>query len=397
MNSRALFFVMLGLFVVVVSGAVGFRVYKASQITRNEKSGLLHSEDYEPPPEVKEEGPQPKAVAEETLYNFGRMSKNQTQTHSFGIKNEGESTLILTVGDSSCKCTLGNISDKELEPGESSTVDLEWTPTKPTNSFRQYATIHTNDPNNKELLFAVEGQIFETFEISPDEVWKTGSMTPGETRTIKGRLTSRTVEEFDLGEITSTSEYITATSTPLPKEELEESELTSGHEIAVTVSPGFKFGAFKGDVKLESEYDGGVMFNIHVEGFIKGPFTFLKANKLKGVTWNAPSMMLNLGRFSSGKGRDVKMRVYISDLDRVPDEEVFQIHAIESDIRYLEVEHEIIEIDEESRRATVDMVFKYKEGSPPITKSAEQSAIVRVKTNHPDAPDFPIFVAFAAE
>jgi len=396
MNQRIYFFAAFAVLILAITYSAGTHVYKATQTERNEK-GLLHSHDYEKPPEVTETGPQPKAVADSMLFNFGRMSKNQTQKHSFTVKNEGEAPLILTVGDSSCKCTLGSISDKELDPGESTSVDLEWTPTKPTNSFRQYATIQTNDPNSQEIVFAVEGQVFETFEISPDETWKAGEMTPGETRTIKGRLTSKTVEEFNITKIISDSKFVSGVSTPLSAEEKEASQIASGHEVELTIAPGFSFGKFVANARLYSDYEEDRPFNIHVEGFIKGPFTFLKATKIKGVTWSAAAMQLNMGRFSSAKGREVTMKVYVADIDRIPDDKPLEIEAIESDFKFLNVDYKILENNKETGRALVEMVFKLQPDAPPITKSADRPAIIRVKSNHPDAPDFPMFVAFAAE
>ena len=121
-----------------------------------------------------EVGAQPRAEAPQTEYDFGMMNPHTTGRHKFIVQNSGSAPLALRVGSTSCKCTLAGLADKQVPPGESTTVTLEWT-TGAALHYAQYATIHTNDPQKKSLDFGVQGQVrmaigFDEHELVLDRI-----------------------------------------------------------------------------------------------------------------------------------------------------------------------------------------------------------------------------------
>ena len=56
---------------------------------------------------------------------------------------------MLRKGKTTCKCTLNDMKDTELAPGESTDVTLEWTAKTGDTLFRQEATILTTIPAGK--------------------------------------------------------------------------------------------------------------------------------------------------------------------------------------------------------------------------------------------------------
>ena len=71
-------------------------------------------------------GPWPKAVTQETNYDFNRMRLGSKKDYEFTIKNEGDAPLKLKTGDPTCKCTKFKLSATEIAPGESETLLIEW-------------------------------------------------------------------------------------------------------------------------------------------------------------------------------------------------------------------------------------------------------------------------------
>lgn len=133
----------------------------------------------------------------ETDFDFGTMNPHSTARHDFSIRNTGTAPLKLRVGTTTCKCTISDVADKDLAPGESTFVAVQWT-TSDLSPFGQTATIFTNDPQRKSVDFVVKGKVhvvagFDEPEIildavAPDEpltierlvysqVWNTLSIT----------------------------------------------------------------------------------------------------------------------------------------------------------------------------------------------------------------------------
>ena len=88
----------------------------------------------------------PRVEVDEPIYQFGAMQRGTTKSHEFVVRNVGHSPLTLRVGSTTCKCTIGNVSDAPIPPGESVSVKLEWSALVNPGPFRQTATILTNDP-----------------------------------------------------------------------------------------------------------------------------------------------------------------------------------------------------------------------------------------------------------
>ena len=59
----------------------------------------------------------PKAEVDEVTHDFGTMQRGAMGSHEFTITNTGDAPLLLDVGPTSCKCTLGEVADGPLSPG----------------------------------------------------------------------------------------------------------------------------------------------------------------------------------------------------------------------------------------------------------------------------------------
>ena len=55
----------------------------------------------------------PLAEVKEPNYQFGAMQRGTTKSHEFVFRNTGHSPLTLRVGSTTCKCTIGNVSDDQ--------------------------------------------------------------------------------------------------------------------------------------------------------------------------------------------------------------------------------------------------------------------------------------------
>ncbi len=56
------------------------------------------------------------------MYEFGVMELYETGKHEFVFKNTGEAPLVLQKGSTTCKCTLSQLEDCSIQPGEERVV-----------------------------------------------------------------------------------------------------------------------------------------------------------------------------------------------------------------------------------------------------------------------------------
>src|SRR5437762_13137562 len=75
-------------------------------------------------PPISPAGPYPKAVVDETDYDFGRMEVGEEQSHAYTIRNEGEAPLLIKEGPKTCQCTVSQVETGEVAPGAAARVTL---------------------------------------------------------------------------------------------------------------------------------------------------------------------------------------------------------------------------------------------------------------------------------
>lgn len=105
-----------------------------------------------------------------STHDFGLMSAGAKGEHVFTITNVGTGPLKLIVGESTCKCTLGELSREVLQPGESADAKVKWVVKTNEDSFGQEAQVITDDPNTPVVRLRVEGKVVRQFDLSPSTI-----------------------------------------------------------------------------------------------------------------------------------------------------------------------------------------------------------------------------------
>ncbi len=113
----------------------------------------------------------PKAeLPDGNTFEFEQMRYGSSMSHSFKVRNAGTGVLRLTVGGSTCKCTVGELSKGSLEPGEETEINLTWRGPAVSVNFGQTATVNTNDPETPELKFQISGSVIDSFVFEPADI-----------------------------------------------------------------------------------------------------------------------------------------------------------------------------------------------------------------------------------
>ena len=133
----------------------------------------------------------------EPTFDFGTMGPGSKGKHEFVIKNIGEEELELSIGASTCKCTLGSLGDENLAPGASTSVTMEWTVSTDKDIFNQSAELRTNDPARPAIRLTVTGRVIRDIEFEPKQV-TFGEVAAGESFEVTTRMYSYLEGQIDV-------------------------------------------------------------------------------------------------------------------------------------------------------------------------------------------------------
>ena len=91
--------------------------------------------------------------------NFGEIKQGEKTSCDFTLTNTGKSILFIRKTKASCGCTAVTLGQKEIQPGQSTTIRATFDSTG--KSGRQYKsiTVITNDPSQPENTLTISGNV----------------------------------------------------------------------------------------------------------------------------------------------------------------------------------------------------------------------------------------------
>lgn len=367
----ALFFAVCGL------AGVVYLSYDFDKIEPEEPKNIVDDLDEELP--VSETGPWPAAVVDETTYDFGAMEVGTKADYTFIIRNEGEAPLKLLKGPTTCRCTLSEVAEEPIPPGESVEVRLEWAMNELAPEFRQTADIFTNDPEHRTITFEITGSGVEVVQFDPAQNLILGDMEEGEPLIGAAYLWSAMLPEFEILEVESSSPHLTATTSPASAEKLDTYRAQCGYRLEVTLQPDIPVGSFNGLLTVKTDVNGGKEYSVEVSALRVGPIKVLPA---KGIKWFPDRQLVFLDRFGAETGKSADLFLFVRGMDAP-----FEWEIVETDPAWLEVE--IVRGEGKVDLANQRFVLKLNvpPGSPPVARTGNNPGLIRLKTNHPEVPE----------
>lgn len=251
-------------------------------------------------------GPRPKVVVVNgETHAFGTMERDSKLSHAFVFRNDGEAPLKLIKRDTSCKCTISNLRNNALAPGQSTEVVLEWTANTPHSDMRQTAMIETNDPRRQFITLTIEGRITVSHKVEPDELVITNisanQPTSQEIAVYAFHQPQIKIQSATFTE-PSTAEYFEFRSLPLPPERLGSTpDAKSGALGIVTIKPGLPLGDIQQTIRLTLDLPGNPTVDVPISGRVTGDVEVLGVQQ-----WNAETGVLHLGQVKRDEGKTTK-------------------------------------------------------------------------------------------
>ncbi len=358
----------------------------------------LNQQPTRPVPEKQGEQPsnapeksQPRAEVPETVFEFGNIERGTSMSHVFKVRNVGEAPLHVEVASTTCKCTVGNLSKKDVGPNEESEVLLEWVAKTGPGPFRHGAVLSTNDPTQTSINLSVEGQVVESTAMSPSELIF-GTVRKGESPSASLYLMSFLDQEVEIIDYelsnSEVAKQMEISMTPVDPSELPSPDAKSGIKVTATYQAGRTIGPFRSWLTIETNLENAEKLTVPIAGNVVGDVSIF------GPGWNAPKGLLRMGSFTRDKGKTVKLKVAIRGE-----------HAREA-------RFEVAEIDPPQLKATlgepqqmgkllhVPLMVEVPAGTAPIVRLGEpvsSDAHIVLRSKHEEIPDVRLRVRFAVE
>lgn len=347
-----------------------------------------------PPPDVSHTTSAPKMVVEQTVFDFGKLDVNAGGSHDFIIRNAGTGPLRLSVGGSTCRCTVGELRHEEVPPGGSTKVTVSFRPAEKLGPYEQTVTLLTNDPQQPRVELKIKGTFVAALQFLPPEL-VFSNISAGESVGGHALLLCYLDEPLEItgyyfsGQ--TATEYFEVAWETLKAAELQaHPDARSGLRVMVKVKGGLPPGPLQQTLFFQTNISGAPKVPLRIEGQISGDIA------LVGPGWDADRGILNLGTVSSRVGAERRLWLVVRGPARK--EIAFKPAKISPAAIHISLGKR-----QEINQGTVTQIpltLRIPPGSPTVNcLGVEQGGLgeINLETNHPQIPVFRILVRLAIE
>jgi|GEM_PF-1079797 len=340
-----------------------------------------------------------------TTYEFGVMARGEERSHSFKVQNIGGGPLTMKVLDTTCKCTVGELGNDVVRPGETADVTLTWVAKSYDREFRQSATIETNETGKyREIIFSVAGKVAQ-LALPDNPIVKFQRVSRTESQSFVSNVYAYrdrdlviTGHNFSKPE---TAEFFEVKTEPLPREEWNDTEAKSALKVTFNIKPGLPLGRNQQIIALETNKDDIPPMDIAVELTVISDISI--AGKM--TEFNDEANMVKFGAVDSSLGKAIHLNLWVKG--EYKEQVDFSVASIDPESA-LAVEigdpRDITATDADGNETVLTRRFPLsvlvKKGSPALrrrgSKQGELGRIV-LNTNHPEIEQFDIKVQFETQ
>lgn len=111
--------------------------------------------------------PAPQIVFPGPVFDFGKVSSGETVRHDFVFTNAGTARLVLSNVQTSCGCTAAGEWTKEVLPGETGRIPLQFNSATFNGPVSKTVTVVSNDPQHPTVHLQIKGIVWKPIEVSP--------------------------------------------------------------------------------------------------------------------------------------------------------------------------------------------------------------------------------------
>jgi Protein of unknown function (DUF1573) len=210
----------------------------------------------------------PKVVVEGgEIFDFGTMDRGSKGHHDFVFRNVGTKPLVLTLRETTCKCTIPTVNGKPMEKGDkltiaaggSHSITLEWGVKTVQANYSQSAEFETTDLRREIVKLLIYGKTVDAIELEDASISFSG-ISANEPATEELVLFSHRDQELKITKQTwqdsPSKDFLEATFSPLSQDEVFRHGAKGGLTMRVSLKPGLPLGVTNQTVTLRTNYEG---------------------------------------------------------------------------------------------------------------------------------------------
>ena len=231
----------------------------------------------------------PKLLISETEWDYGMVKPNDSPTHIFTVKNEGDEELIIETVRVSCGCVQASISTKNIKPGKSAELKATFNTAGYEGKVNKDFYIKSNDPLEPEkrisLRIEVQHQPKPIISFSETE-WNLGLISQGDTPTFPFIIENKGDTDLIITKVDTYEHIKHNVIIPLriPPTEIYEAALTydsNDHEL----------GEVREAVRIYSNDPNREGISLRIGGYIKEGFKPAVSISPAGLNFNLASSL----------------------------------------------------------------------------------------------------------
>lgn len=96
------------------------------------------------------------------MWDIGKMKEGQVLKHTFVLANDSDKLLKIKEIHTSCGCTASKIDKKNLMPGETSNIGVEFNSKGYSGEVKQFVYVSTDSSDNPLLRFIIRAVVVKS-------------------------------------------------------------------------------------------------------------------------------------------------------------------------------------------------------------------------------------------
>lgn len=233
-------------------------------------------------------GGEPRLVCDEPAYNFGTVQNRDSIEHTFLLRNEGDSDLVIKRVHTSCGCTTTKLIQNNIPPGGEAELVARFSLKGRRGKQHKNIYVHSNDPNSPRYRLELAGEILNDIEVRPNTIFF-GHVTDDSVVEKTVHILSNTDKPFHITGI-ETNDALFCTMTVKPIEDGHKYDLN----FKLMLDNLRSTGVLKGKTVVCTDYPAYARIEIPVTVYIMEPVT-ITPRKL--VVWKSGENGKSLTRY----------------------------------------------------------------------------------------------------
>src|SRR2546426_8204639 len=210
-------------------------------------------------------GAGPRIQFAEVVYDFGKVSSGEVVKHAFVFTNIGTATVEIKDVRPGCGCTTAGTWDKEVEPGKTGSIPLQFNSANFGGTVMKQATVTCNDLSQSNVVLQIKGTVWKAIEVTPTMAVFNISSEAQTNDTKVVRIVSNLDQPLILSDLQCTNSSF--------KAQLKTVKEGKEFELQITAMPPFDSPSVVAPVTLKTSSTNMPVINVSAYAVVQQPVT----------------------------------------------------------------------------------------------------------------------------